>query len=278
MDEGTTTTRSDAPAPVAVYHRTVRASLTRIWENVLDWEHLPWLHRTSFLGVQLIEQGRDGWRARIQLPPAEEPREALIDVRLDRPNLRYWTRTLEGTGAGTEILTRLEPREKWKTQIIVEFHVPGVPAAMVSSVGAAYTRLYAHLWGEDEAMMIRRQALLDTAPPRAADVKPLRILLGPVAALRRRVPFLVEANGDTLRVVELNGEVVAHSTTCPHRGGPLHDVPLEDGCLTCPWHGYRYDVGSGKNLSGHACHLAAALRLRIDRETLQAYLEPPRTG
>ncbi len=26
---------------VATYHRTVRASLARVRENVLDWEHLP---------------------------------------------------------------------------------------------------------------------------------------------------------------------------------------------------------------------------------------------
>ncbi|TMP97098.1 MAG: hypothetical protein E6L09_13880 [Verrucomicrobia bacterium] len=31
----------------------MRASLERIWENVRDWEHLPWLHRRSFLDIQL---------------------------------------------------------------------------------------------------------------------------------------------------------------------------------------------------------------------------------
>jgi hypothetical protein len=34
---------SHAAHPVATYERTVRASLDRVRENVLDWEHLPWL-------------------------------------------------------------------------------------------------------------------------------------------------------------------------------------------------------------------------------------------
>ena len=33
---------------VAVYRRRIGASLERVWENVRDWEHLPWLHRQSF--------------------------------------------------------------------------------------------------------------------------------------------------------------------------------------------------------------------------------------
>ena len=28
----------------AVYKREVAASLERVWENVYDWEHLPFLH------------------------------------------------------------------------------------------------------------------------------------------------------------------------------------------------------------------------------------------
>ncbi len=120
---------------VATYRRTIRASLARIWENVLDWEHLPWLHRRSFLGIRLLEQSPEAWRARVTLPPADAPREVGLEVRLDRPNLRYWSRTLEGQGAGTEVLTCLEP--------------------------LVYLRLYTRLWDEDERMMRRRQALLD---------------------------------------------------------------------------------------------------------------------
>jgi hypothetical protein len=44
--------------PVATYERTVRASLDHVRENVLDWEHLPWLHPETFSHVRLLERLR----------------------------------------------------------------------------------------------------------------------------------------------------------------------------------------------------------------------------
>ncbi len=37
---------------------------------------------------------------------------------------------------------------------------------------------------------------------------------------------------------------------CPHRGGPLSEGKLEDGCVTCPWHQGKFEVSTGKVLSG----------------------------
>ena len=42
-------------ALAATYSRVVRAGIERIWENVLDWEHLPALHDIYFNHVALIE-------------------------------------------------------------------------------------------------------------------------------------------------------------------------------------------------------------------------------
>src|SRR5262245_54981222 len=115
---------SDALTLVATYRRTIHASLERIWEHVLDWEHLPWLHRSSFAAIQLLEQTPESWRGRVTLAPAETARESVIEVSTDRPNLRYWSRTLEGQGAGVEILTDLKPIGEPATDIVVEFRVP----------------------------------------------------------------------------------------------------------------------------------------------------------
>ncbi|HJY81736.1 MAG TPA: hypothetical protein VKK81_11715 [Candidatus Binatia bacterium] len=147
---------------VATYRRTVHASLDRIWENVRDWEHLPWLHRSSFSSIRLLDQTPDSWRARIIMPPANAPREAVIELQLDQAKLRYWSRTLEGQGAGSEILTCLQPIDERTTDIVVEFRVPGVNAKQTEAIGAAYLRLYTRLWDEDERMMMRRQVLIDT--------------------------------------------------------------------------------------------------------------------
>lgn len=147
---------------VATYRRTIHASLERIWENVRDWEHLPWLHRASFSSIRLLEQTPDSWRARISMPPTNAPREAVIEIQLDQSHMRYWSRTLAGQGAGGEILTCLEPVDGRTTDIVVEFRVPGVNTKQTEAIGAVYLRLYTRLWDEDERMMMRRQGLIDT--------------------------------------------------------------------------------------------------------------------
>jgi Rieske Fe-S protein len=39
---------------------------------------------------------------------------------------------------------------------------------------------------------------------------------------------------------------------CSHRGGPLHDGTVVDGCLQCPWHGARFDLETGEVRRGPA--------------------------
>lgn len=41
--------------------------------------------------------------------------------------------------------------------------------------------------------------------------------------------------------------VVALDGMCAHQGGPLAQGRLDGDCLTCPWHGWQYDVRSGCN-------------------------------
>lgn len=39
---------------------------------------------------------------------------------------------------------------------------------------------------------------------------------------------------------------------CSHRGGPLHEGGVVDGCLECPWHGARFDLDTGEVRRGPA--------------------------
>jgi hypothetical protein len=205
-------------ASIALYERTVRASLDRVWENVLDWEHLPWLHRTTFGHVRLLDESRDGWRAEASL--RDGGAAFVIDVALDRAGLRYHARTTEGPGAGTDIVTVLQPSSAHATRIRVEFLLPGIPAEHRDAVGAAYVRTYTRLWDEDEAMMMRRQAVLDGRLP------------------------------DATRTVEVGGVACRFATVCPHLGGPLDDAAVDgDGIVTCPWHGHRFDVRTGRRVA-----------------------------
>jgi nitrite reductase/ring-hydroxylating ferredoxin subunit len=50
-------------------------------------------------------------------------------------------------------------------------------------------------------------------------------------------------------VAGLGGAVVALDNACRHNGSPIDDGFVTDGCLTCPWHGWRYDLASGEHLT-----------------------------
>jgi nitrite reductase (NADH) small subunit len=56
----------------------------------------------------------------------------------------------------------------------------------------------------------------------------------------------VEVNGKALALANLGGTFHAIDNGCIHRGGPLGDGPLEGKIVTCPWHGWQYDVTTGK--------------------------------
>jgi nitrite reductase/ring-hydroxylating ferredoxin subunit len=260
---------------VAVYERTVAASLDRTWENVLDWEHLPWLHRESFSSIDCRDAGDWGWRARVGLRPGGGGGEILLELVTERDALRYVARTLEGSGAGTEIWTRLSPRGEGETGVAVSFHVPALPAAGAEALGAAFTKLYARLWDQDEAMMVRRSQRLAARQAKgggAAAVAPLA--LGRLASLRSRLPLVVELGGRPWRVVECGRELLAHAADCPHRLGPLDDVPLEAGCVRCPWHGYRFDVRTGASPDGRRLRLPPPPRVVVDAATSEVRLVP----
>ncbi|MFG0255515.1 MAG: Rieske (2Fe-2S) protein [Rhodopirellula sp. JB053] len=41
------------------------------------------------------------------------------------------------------------------------------------------------------------------------------------------------------------GQWYALDGMCSHQGGPLAEGVLRDGCVTCPWHGWQYDLATG---------------------------------
>lgn len=48
-----------------------------------------------------------------------------------------------------------------------------------------------------------------------------------------------------------DGELFAVSRRCRHQLGDLSEGSIDaDGCLVCPWHQARYDVGSGEMVEG----------------------------
>jgi len=52
--------------------------------------------------------------------------------------------------------------------------------------------------------------------------------------------------GKAVAVANVDGKFYAINNTCLHRGGPLGNGLLEGKVVTCPWHGWQFDVTNGK--------------------------------
>ena len=57
----------------------------------------------------------------------------------------------------------------------------------------------------------------------------------------------VVAEGRIFAVFNVNGEFHVLDGICPHAGGPLGKGELNGNIITCPWHGWQFDVESGRH-------------------------------
>ena len=55
----------------------------------------------------------------------------------------------------------------------------------------------------------------------------------------------LDVNGKPVALFNVDDNFYALDNTCLHRGGPLGEGELDGKVVTCPWHGWRYDVTSG---------------------------------
>ncbi len=54
--------------------------------------------------------------------------------------------------------------------------------------------------------------------------------------------------GQVLAVFRTESDFVAIDGMCAHQGGPIAQGQLDGNCVTCPWHGWQYDIRHGTNL------------------------------
>lgn len=59
---------------------------------------------------------------------------------------------------------------------------------------------------------------------------------------------VVVVAGHVVALFNVDGTFYALSNTCLHRGGPVGEGELDGEVVTCPLHGWQYDVRSGENL------------------------------
>jgi nitrite reductase (NADH) small subunit len=79
-----------------------------------------------------------------------------------------------------------------------------------------------------------------------------RVLVGEVADIGAGEGRVVEAEGRTLALFNVDGAFYALDNSCAHRGGPLGEGDLDGTVVVCPWHAWRWDVKTGANVNNPA--------------------------
>ena len=85
----------------------------------------------------------------------------------------------------------------------------------------------------------------------------------------------VAAGGRTVALANVEGEVFAVDSVCPHAGGPLGDGQLEGCVLICPWHGWSYDLRTGRSSVDEEVSVATFPVKVVDGVV---YLDPRESG
>jgi len=78
---------------------------------------------------------------------------------------------------------------------------------------------------------------------------------------------VVTIDGHFIALFNVNGSLYALDNTCLHRGGPLGEGQLEGNVITCPWHGWQYDVKSGRSLVNPLAKVKS-YPVRVDGDTV----------
>jgi nitrite reductase/ring-hydroxylating ferredoxin subunit/hemoglobin-like flavoprotein len=94
---------------------------------------------------------------------------------------------------------------------------------------------------------------------------------------------IIQVDGLSIGVFHHKGNWYAVRNSCLHRGGPVATGSLEGDVLTCPWHGFQYDVTTGEllvdpsarldmyavSIAGDEVHLSCPLPGSAPREEAQ---------
>lgn len=100
----------------------------------------------------------------------------------------------------------------------------------------------------------------------------------PSDMIEGRAKITLLANGDRIAVFLLDGKLLAIANACAHQNGPLGEGKILDCLVTCPWHGFQYDVRSGQSPAPYT-EKVPTYRIRIHNGVVEVHPDanPPGT-
>lgn len=79
--------------------------------------------------------------------------------------------------------------------------------------------------------------------------------------------LVISPKGKPIALFKMQGQIFALENSCPHMGGPLAQGEIENCLVTCPWHGWQFDVRTGdcQNMPGENAN-------KISIEIIEGYV------
>lgn len=71
------------------------------------------------------------------------------------------------------------------------------------------------------------------------------VRVGRVSEFAPGAAKMVVVGGRHVALFRLDDEFFALDNLCLHRGGPLCEGPIAAGIVTCPWHGWSFEIRTG---------------------------------
>ena len=81
--------------------------------------------------------------------------------------------------------------------------------------------------------------------------------------------MIVDVDGVEVALFNSDGEFLAIEDVCPHDGTELASGEIEAGVITCPRHGARFCLKTGKVLAPPACEDVATFPVRVQAGRIQ---------
>lgn len=91
--------------------------------------------------------------------------------------------------------------------------------------------------------------------------------VGTVDELSESQPKIIEIDGISIGIIYNSGNYYAIRNTCPHKNGPIckgtvrgtmlpsdpqeYKYGMKEQVIACPWHGWEFDLETGKGLFGN---------------------------
>jgi nitrite reductase/ring-hydroxylating ferredoxin subunit/uncharacterized membrane protein len=101
------------------------------------------------------------------------------------------------------------------------------------------------------------------------------VKVGPVTDFPENTMRRVDVDGMPALVVRLDGTLRAIAADCSHAGGRLEEGDLNGPVVTCPLHGARFDLCSGRALTGPASFSQPVFEVRERRDNVELRLALP---